>query len=142
MEAAERQGRLAVGSLEDLIARCPGRHGLRALREALAAYRPAPVTRSELERLFRDLCDSAGLTRPAFNALVAGFEVDAVWHDQRLVVELDSSFHDTTAAFERDRVRDATLQLAGYRVLRFTHRRVLYEPEAVVQTLRALLAAG
>ena len=79
---------------------------------------PAP-TRSELERRFLALCRDAGLPPPAVNVVVAGFEVDAVWPDRRLVVELDGhAFHGTRAAFERDRVRDASLQLAGYRVLR------------------------
>ena len=53
---------------------------------------------------------------PAVNVSVAGFEVDAVWPDRGLVVELDGyAFHRTRAAFERDRVRDAKLQLAGLR---------------------------
>ena len=52
------------------------------------------------------------------NALVEGLEVDALWPEQRLIVELDGyAFHRTRASFESDRARDATLQLAGYRVL-------------------------
>jgi very-short-patch-repair endonuclease len=49
--------------------------------------------------------------------MVNGFEVDA--HRQRagLVVELDGfAHHRTRAAFEHDRLRDAALQVAGYRV--------------------------
>jgi very-short-patch-repair endonuclease len=47
--------------------------------------------------------------------------------------------HRTRAAFERDRKRDTTLQLAGYRVLRITHRRLKSEPAQVVAAVRALL---
>jgi very-short-patch-repair endonuclease len=55
------------------------------------------------------------------NAHIKGLEVDALRSEQRLVVELDGyAFHHDRAAFERDRTRDATLQLAGYRVLRVT----------------------
>lgn len=105
-------------------------------------YRPAPVTRSGLERRFHSLCRDRGLPPPATNVAIAGLEVDAVWHPARLVVELDSrSYHDTSAAFERDRIRDATLQLAGYRVVRLTHRRLESDPEAAVQTVRLLLGA-
>ena len=54
-----------------------------------------------------------------------GYEVDVAWLDHRLVVELDShGYHGTRAAFEDDRVRDAILQAAGYRVIRITHRRL------------------
>ena len=35
--------------------------------------------------------------------------------------------------------RDATLQLAGYRVLRLTARRLVAEPAVVVATIRTLL---
>jgi very-short-patch-repair endonuclease len=80
---------------------------------------------------------------PALNVVIAGHEVDALWEDARLVVELDSrSFHNTVAAFERDRKRDMDLQLAGYRVLRITHTRLRLEPEAVVHAIRRLLVAG
>jgi very-short-patch-repair endonuclease len=72
--------------------------------------------------------------------MVAGFEVDMAWPAQRLVVELDGfGYHRTRAAFERDRLRDARLQVAGFRVLRITQRRLESEPQRVVGELRALL---
>lgn len=58
------------------------------------------------------------------------------------MVELDGyAFHRTRAAFERDRSRDATLQIAGYRVLRATHRMLQTEPDAVTGRIRSLLDA-
>jgi very-short-patch-repair endonuclease len=80
---------------------------------------------------------------PETNAIVAGYEVDAVWQGKRLVVELDSRAHHLNpTAFEQDRVRDAALQLAGYRVLRITWRRLRDEPGRVVAELTAFLAAA
>lgn len=49
------------------------------------------------------------------------------------------AYHRDRAAFERDLERDAILQLAGYRVLRFTHRRMESKPAAVIGALRGLL---
>ena len=73
---------------------------------------------------------------------MAGFEVDFLWRDQRLVVETDgAATHLTPTAFEKDRHRDAALAVAGYRVVRFTWRRVVFEPDWVARTLEALLAA-
>lgn len=67
--------------------------------------------------------------------------MDVAWPDQRLIVELDShAFHGTRAAFEDDRIRDAILQAAGYRVIRITHRRMEAAAAEVVQVLRALLS--
>jgi hypothetical protein len=143
IESSERLRLFDLRAVEDVISRSPGRRGLRVLRGALEAYRPPPATRSQLERRFLDLVDDAGLPRPAVNVLVEDLDVDAVWHDARLVVELDSrSFHDTQEAFERDRIRDATLQLAGYRVVRLTYRRMESEPGTIRDTLRALLGAA
>ena len=102
---------------------------------------PPPSLASELERLFLELCRDAGLPRPQVNVLVAGIVVDMVWHESRLVVELDGhSYHRTRKAFEDDRIRDATLQAAGYRVIRITHRRLEQEPAGVVELLRVLLS--
>lgn len=49
--------------------------------------------------------------------------------------------HLTVTAFEGDRRCDAILQVAGLRVVRFTWRQLDERPQAVVQTLRALLGA-
>jgi very-short-patch-repair endonuclease len=122
--------------------RSRGRRGLKPLTALVAEARPVTVTRSELERRFLDVCRQAGLPSPATNVLVAGFEVDAVWFDWRLVVELDGhAYHRTRAAFERDPIRDAALQVAGFGVLRVTYRRLEREPAEVVKTIRSLRAA-
>jgi hypothetical protein len=126
--------------VERLIARSRGRHGLRALSAGLRDYRPPEFTRSELERRFLRLCEQAGVPPPAANLFIAGAEVDMSWPDHRLVVELDGhDSHRTRAAFERDRQRDTALQLAGYRVLRITYRRLQSDPSAVLAAVRSLL---
>lgn len=139
-EEAERLRLLDMRAIQDVREHSPGRHGLKPLRLLLASYHPPAPTRSELERRFVELCRDAALPPPAINVMVGGFEVDAAWPDHGLVVELDGfAFHRTRAAFERDRARDASLQLSGYRVLRLTDRRLANEPAVVVETLRALL---
>jgi very-short-patch-repair endonuclease len=69
---------------------------------------------------------------------------DVIWPAHRLVVEVDSrGFHDTTEAFERDRIRDNELTLAGWTVLRFTYRRVVRDAAAVERDLvRAFATSG
>jgi very-short-patch-repair endonuclease len=142
VERAELLGRFDLAAVDRLIARNPRRPGLPLFRSVLGAYREPALTRSELERRFLELCRRAKLPPPAINSFIAGFEVDAAWPSRRMVVELDGhEFHRTRAAFERDRARDAALQVAGYRVLRITYRRLQREPEAVVGQLRALLAS-
>jgi hypothetical protein len=68
------------------------------------------ATRSHLEDDFLRFLRRHNLPKPELNQRIAGYEVDAVWRDKRLVVELDGyAYHATPEAFERDRERDATL---------------------------------
>ena len=97
-------------------------------------------TRSEGERRLKALCKAAGLPLPQMNARVAGWEVDAFWPAQRLVVEVDGyKYHRTRRRFESDRRKDAALLVAGYRVVRITWRRLRYESYAVAAELAVLL---
>lgn len=137
LDEAERLGLFDLASLSRLMV--PGRPGVACLRVILRDWSPPPTTRSELERRFLEICRDAGLPRPQVNAFVCGLEVDMVWHEGRLVVELDGyAFHRARGKFEDDRERDAILQLAGYRVVRFTYRRLEYEPAEVARIVRSL----
>jgi hypothetical protein len=114
MEQAERRRLLDLRALEELLDRSPGRRGQRPLRSILRDAALEPGIREELERRFARLVQEAGLSRPLFNTLVEGYEVDAYWPDAKLIVELDGyEFHRTRKSFEADRQRDATLLLAG-----------------------------
>jgi very-short-patch-repair endonuclease/predicted transcriptional regulator of viral defense system len=140
MEQAERLALFDLIAIRELIDRSPGRRGANKLHTLLADAVLEPMSRRELERRFLRFCLKEKLPQPAVNAVAAGYEVDCLWPEARLVVELDSrEFHTTTAAFERDRERDAVLQVAGYRVIRVTWRRLKQEPEALAAQLRALL---
>jgi very-short-patch-repair endonuclease len=100
------------------------------------------MTRSEAERQLLALIRRAGLPLPRTNVKVRGHEVDLYWPEQRLVVEFDGwAYHSTRAAFERDRLKDADLQLAGERVIRVTHRQLTRRPEELVARFATGLAA-
>jgi very-short-patch-repair endonuclease len=131
-------------SLDHVLHRYPRHKGTRAIRAALSQRRAgATVTKSDLEEMFITLIDSAGIPRPEINAIVEGFEVDAVWRDVRLAVELDGrDTHGTAAAFESDRHRDRVLQVAGWRVVRITYRQMRDTPRAVVGDVRLLRASN
>ena len=141
LEAAEDRDLLHMPDLESLLRRSHGRPGAPALRNALALYMPTSrLTRSEAERALLALCRGADLPLPATNLNVLGHEVDALWEEQRLIVEIDTyGTHSSRASFESDRRRDADLQLAGYRVVRITDIRLRDEPRVVASMLRALL---
>lgn len=138
IERAETLRLFDLRAIEAVIAQHAGRRKASRLVQALARFDPAP-TRSELERLFLELCTDHGLPRPSVNVLLAGYEVDFYWPDAALVVETDGfATHGTRAAFERDRERDAALATAGLTVQRFSHRQVTRQATTVAETVRTL----
>jgi very-short-patch-repair endonuclease len=138
---AEAQVRRIVtpSKLSSLLDRHPGRSGVPALSRLLDR-RPA-LTRSEAERRFLALVRQARLPQPDTNVRLGGIEVDFLWRQSQLVVEVDGyAFHSSRGAFERDRRRDAELQSAGFRVIRVTWRQIVEEPEAMLVRIAAALA--
>jgi hypothetical protein len=139
---AEVQRVLDVAAVLLIIGHSNGRRGLKGLERALGS--PEPPTRNAFERRFAELMAASDLPPPRTNAYIdVGArlaEVDAVWPEQLLIVELDSHrVHTTRKVFESDRQKDIDLLLRGYRVVRVTWRRLITEPEKLVAELRALL---
>jgi very-short-patch-repair endonuclease len=153
LNAADRNGlplTTPARTLKDLARHLPSKDLDRATEQAhilglvIPDGAPEPgFTRSEAERRLKALVKAAGLPMPRTNARVEGWEVDAYWPAQRLIVEVDGyEFHGTRQAFERDRRKDAALTAAGYRVVRITWRRLTTEPYSVSAQLGALLTLG
>jgi very-short-patch-repair endonuclease len=136
--------RLATpGSLHAAVDRAQGHHGSGRLRALLARSEEPALTRSEAEERFLSLVRQARLPAPRVNAQVAGHLVDFLWPDSGWVVEIDGyRFHSSRVAFERDRLRDAELNAAGFRVIRITWRQLIEEPVAVVARLVQAFSAG
>ena len=140
VEESERLGLFDLKAIDRLRAKEPRTPGpasqLNAVIADLRDY--IPMTRSELERAFRKLVREAGLPEPAGNIWIDSYEVDIAWLDRKLIVELDGGdYHATTAARKRDPMRDAYLQLAGYRVIRVSDEWLQKDPDGVVAVLRS-----
>ena len=125
-----------------MIARNPGRHGLKPLQEQIAKLTGAPAwldSKLEAEFLFQ-LRQHPDLPEPLTHQVVDGEPVDFYWPDHRVVVELDG---DRYHSLPRDRLnntrRDRKLTLAGYPVMRVTELEFKTEPERVFADLRLLL---
>jgi very-short-patch-repair endonuclease len=143
-DQADTRGQLRRAALARLVEHSNGHRGVGALR-TLLEERPLPVaqTRSNLERRFLRYCRERRLPIPAVNVPLAGYEVDCLWPQARVAVELDGwMHHGTRDAFESDRRRDTQIQLAGHRIVRVTHRRMTHEPDELEAEIRGLLEAS
>lgn len=140
-EAADRRNLLRLRGLETVCEQGRGRRALKPVRRLLVELGAPAEGRSPLEIRFAEFLGEYRLPAPAQNVLVLGHEVDALWPAAKLVVELDSwEHHGDRAAFERDRARDPELLLAGYRMIRITHRRLDAEAQETAEQIHALLA--
>jgi hypothetical protein len=126
----------------------PGRKGARNVRAALGQPEIA-WTRSVLEEAFFAICEAAGLPRPQVNMPIVlddggpHVEADFAWPELKLIVETDGwETHGTRRAFGSDRRRDRRLDLAGWRVLRYTWHEVMHEPERVAAELGLRVAVA
>ncbi|HEY2052403.1 MAG TPA: type IV toxin-antitoxin system AbiEi family antitoxin domain-containing protein [Solirubrobacterales bacterium] len=140
-DEASRLKLLRIPEVAAVYERGRGRRARRRIRPfLLAEQRHVEDSASPLEDRFAEFVVAQRLPPPHTNDLVGKDEVDALWPDARLIVELDSwEFHSHRAAFEKDRDRDTEHLLAGYRTIRVTHRRLSEEPERLAAQIRALL---
>lgn len=143
-EAFNEAGRRGILDPVELVRNIEQRRGKRGIgdirRLAAGQYPEAFRTRSELEVDFLAFCAEYGIPQPLVNHKVHGFEVDAYWPDEGLVVELDSwRFHSDRDSFERDRERIAELSMHGIEVLPLTHRRLRGSPRRCADIILSAL---
>jgi hypothetical protein len=138
VQDARLAGYLNERQLADVIARFPRHPGAQRLKPSVEVT--GPPTRSGFEDDFLAFCESFGLPRPRVNARVAGYEVDALFEAEQLIVELDGwAFHADRDAFERDRDRDADTLAAGCATVRITWERMRRAPAHEAARLQAIL---
>jgi very-short-patch-repair endonuclease len=140
MEVRQYRVRLSV---PDLVQRYPGRPGTPLLRR-LAEGDALGITRNDLEEAFLALVDRFELPRPRMNAALAVrdriYEIDALWKDRKVAIELDGGgAHGTKKAFEDDRERDRILTAERWTAARITWRQIHEKPEKVASDLRLML---
>lgn len=118
--ATAYRGRRGVGRLTRLLTADPRRTRSLPERRLLFAIRRDPDIRE-----------------PETNVRIHGWEVDFLWRDTGLVVEVDDySTHSSPWAFERDRRKDAQLRARGLTVQPFTANQVGHDLDFVLSWLR------
>jgi hypothetical protein len=110
-------------AVEDVVERFPNHPGARRLKR-FSDVKGGP-TRSSWEDGFPAYCKQYGLPEPVMSTQVAGYEVDALFVREKVIVELDGwEFHRTKESFEADRERDADTLAADHETVRITWTRI------------------
>jgi very-short-patch-repair endonuclease len=132
---AEYTGRFDHHTLIAVVQNNPGRRGRKVLE---AVEGRSHRTRSPLEDRFLRLLERNGVEEPHSGVWIEGYEVDFLWPEAKLVVELDGlSAHATRAAVGRDRERDRKLWRAGLRTMRLTSAALDAEEEVLADLAQA-----
>jgi very-short-patch-repair endonuclease len=112
-----------------------GMPGVRTLRTMLDRH-TFRLSDSDLEIYFRPLALDAGFPLPLSKQWVLDYEVDFLFPDHRLIVETDGlRYHRTPSQQARMVKRDQDHVAEGFRVIRFTHWQIAYEPIEVTKLL-------
>jgi hypothetical protein len=132
-EAAFRK-RLNLEAVRRTLERANGRRGVVLVERAIELHLAGSAgTKSALEDAFVALVSD--LPEPLVNTVHEGEELDFLWPECRLNVEVDGPGHLRPAIKRADARRDAKLIDAGYTVLRFTDVAIEREPQAVLGRL-------
>lgn len=120
--------------------RVQGLPGVRRFEEMLQRAVILPRADSWLEQKFLRLLASHGVPLPetqvCFTVDGVRYRVDAVWHDIRLIVELNGyGTHSTRREMTDDAERTARLQALGYEVLPITRDQVMDRPGFVLDQI-------
>ena len=125
----------------DVLGRAGGHAGASVLGALMTRRGNSSVTHSQAERRCLELIREAGLPEPRTQVRIAGYTVDFVWPDHRVVFEIDGySFHTSRFAFDRDRRKDAALKAAGYDPNRLSRDQVMFEPYLAIAAISAAIA--
>jgi very-short-patch-repair endonuclease len=130
-----------LADIDGALQRVPGRAGTHAVGRLRQSAAGRAFTRSRFERDTRALLVAAELPIPVFNTRVNGYEVDAVWPTQRLILECDGwEHHSSPGAFETDRRRDQDQDSQDHDVVRITWTQLHEEPLRLIALIAAKLA--
>jgi predicted transcriptional regulator of viral defense system len=149
-EQAEQEEVLDFRALQDQIDRNPTRLGAARVQALMSEYQAdMGATWSEVEADFKAMLKPTGVPMPQVNQFIVlddgeeAIRADFHWPAHRVVVETDGwKFHRTRGAFERNRRNDQRLTVAGFRVVRMTHRQIKRQAGKMAGVIVRLLASA
>jgi very-short-patch-repair endonuclease len=137
-----RTGQFDLAALRAAIHAHPGRPGVGLARAALRRYVAGSEDRkSWLETQFqRHVLGDPRLPEPLYNRTLLGYEIDVMWVQQRVTLELDGRpYHAAVEDFDRDRGKDRALTRHGWRPIRVSDFEWEHDRATVLDDIYAVL---
>lgn len=138
---AQAEKRANVRQIAAVLRRAGGHRATRRVANVIATG--AAPTFSGHEDVVLDLILDAGFEHPVVNTplrvTTTPYVPDLRWAAERLILEVDSVYHEDPLAQALDADRQAELEAVGERVLRTTREQAIRAPQQLVERL---LAAG
>jgi very-short-patch-repair endonuclease len=134
-DAALREQRTRHSDLLDALVRARGWPGVRRAREVIALA--DGEAESPLESVVRLALHDDGFPAPRLQQVVAGYRVDFLWRDHRLILEADGREKYVGDELWREKKRETVLRRAGYEVERVMWADVIRAWPTTSQRLRA-----
>ncbi len=95
---------------------------------------------TEAESILRDYVRAKNLGHKfLFQYIIGPFIVDFFCPDCKLIIEVDGGYHSEPLQEYDDELRTQMLEELGYKVIRFSNERVLYDIDNVVNEIGSLL---
>jgi very-short-patch-repair endonuclease len=142
IRAAIRTGQFDLRALAQAIEAGGRRPGTGRARRALQRYLPGSEDRrSWLETQFQShQLEDPRLPTPRYNRWLHGYEIDVLWVEQRVTLELDGRpYHVAVENFDRDRAKDRTLTRHRWRPVRVSDAEWEHDRAHVLGDLYAVL---
>ncbi len=141
LATAERKGLIGSDELAALPNRYSHRRGMAILRALLREQAGPHFTRSEAERKCLDLLRAGGLPTPHANVAIGPYELDLLWPEEGVAIEIDGwKHHSSRPRFEGDRRKDTWLRGRGIDVIRLSWRQITRQGTATVVQVGQTLA--
>ena len=137
VDAALRERRTTRPELNAALLRARGWPGVRRAREIVALA--DADAESPLESVVRLALHDDGFPAPRLQRVVAGYRVDFLWPEHRLILEADGRGKYVGDALWEEKKREIALRRAGYEVERVLWSDVVREWAAMSRRLWALI---
>lgn len=95
---------------------------------------------TDAERIFWEVAKQSKLGQKCRRQYIIGtYIVDFIFLDSKLIIEIDGGYHLDEQQHKNDELRQQSLELLGYKVIRFKNEQVLSDIDSIINKVKSNL---